>query len=158
MTNPLVLTYRSITGRMYATIGILSIALVATNILTIIYSDTVSAGARTVLQKSINGVEAADEFDELLDQHRRIVTAQTAGHAADEAETEISLTRLEQRLSDLPATARAARVLSVELAGKLAADVAQLGDLARATLNAVGATQDHREAAAAPEAFIAYTN
>jgi hypothetical protein len=73
-TNPPVPLLRSISGRLYAAIGVLCVALLATNAETIIYSGTVAAGANAVEQESIDAMRAVDGFDELLDQYRRAVT------------------------------------------------------------------------------------
>jgi hypothetical protein len=80
-TNPPVPLLRSISGRLYAAIGVLCVALLATNAQTIIYSGTVAAGADAVEQESIDAMRAVDGFDELLDQYRRAVTVNTGARA-----------------------------------------------------------------------------
>ena len=90
-TNPPVPLLRSISGRLYAAVGVLCVALLATNAQTIIYSGTVAAGARAVEQESIDAMRAVDGFDELLDRYRRAVTANTDARAQQRPETSAEL-------------------------------------------------------------------
>jgi hypothetical protein len=82
MSQPPVPLVHSIPGRLYAVIGMMLVAMIATNVQTVVYSNTVTAGTRAVATVSIDGLRAVDEFDDLLDQHRRALTAATERQAS----------------------------------------------------------------------------
>jgi len=55
---------QSITGRLYAAIGVLCILVFTMGLQTIVYSDSVAVSARLVARGSIDALGDADQFDE----------------------------------------------------------------------------------------------
>src|ERR1700759_1586550 len=90
---------RSITGRLSAVILILCLAFVATNIQTMLYLTKVTAALGAVAHRTLDGTRDADAFDELLDQHRRLVVADAKSGAAGRPQSMTDLRATEQNLS-----------------------------------------------------------
>ena len=155
-TNPPVPLLRSISGRLYAAVGVLCVALLATNAQTIIYSGTVAAGARAVEQESIDAMRAVDGFDELLDRYRRAVTANTDARAQQRPETSAELDEMDQRLATIPAEFSAKSLPATAVTERLAASTAELEKLAHAALGAAG--RDDVEAPQSAQRFEDFTN
>jgi hypothetical protein len=155
-TNPPVPLLRSISGRLYAAIGVLCVALLATNAQTIIYSGTVAAGANAVERESIDAMRAVDGFDELLDQYRRAVTVNTDARARQRPETSAGLDEIELRLATIPAEFSAKDLPATAVTERLAASTAELEKLAHAALGAAG--RDDVEAPQSAQRFEDFTN
>jgi hypothetical protein len=155
-TNPPVPLLRSISGRLYAAIGVLCVALLATNAQTIIYSGTVAAGANAVERESIDAMRAVDGFDELLDQYRRAVTVNTDARARQRPETSAGLDEIELRLATIPAEFSAKDLHATAVTERLAAHVAELEKLAHTALRA--AALDDVEAPQSAQRFEDFTN
>jgi diguanylate cyclase (GGDEF)-like protein len=129
--------WRSITGRLFAAVGMMFVGLVVTNVQTISFSRHVSEGSRTLAAQVIDGERARDAFDERLDQHRRIVM--TAIDAHSEFETKIAATRLaeiEQALADNAVSPGALASPSTSFSPVFASHIEMLARLAREALSA----------------------
>jgi diguanylate cyclase (GGDEF)-like protein len=159
MPNPLIPIWRSISGPLYLAIGMLFVGVVATNIQTIIYADMVAANAATLAVESIAGVRAADAFDEILDRHRRALTASvTLPDPAPVADSEAQLSAIEREFAASQALTGAEGAPSAELTAKLRADVVDLRALARAALDAVATARTEQDIAETTDAYAARNN
>src|SRR3954462_10387545 len=80
MPRSILLAFNNIAGRLYLAIGMLFVAVIVTNLLTLGCAGNMVTRAHTVAMESIDSLRAADDFDELLDRHRRIVAAAAESH------------------------------------------------------------------------------
>jgi methyl-accepting chemotaxis protein len=159
MPNARIPIWRSISGRLHVAIGMLFVGVVATNVQTIIYSDMVVANAATLAVKSIAGVHAADAFDEILDRHRRALSASvTLQDPAPVADSEEQLSAIEREFAANQALTGAEGAPSAELTEKLRSDVVDLRALARAALNAAATARTEQDMAQATEPYAARNN
>ena len=156
MLNPPVSLSRSITGRLYAVIGVMFIVTIATNMQTVIYSETVAAGASAVTAESVDGLRAADDFDDLLDQHRRTLTAATDEHHPEAIQPTVArLAEIETGLTGNPAFSGGAGTPSAQLLDDLIGHVAKLRSLSRQVLSVA---QNDAAASHASETYVAFIN
>jgi diguanylate cyclase (GGDEF)-like protein len=127
---------RSITGRLYAAIGILLVALLAVNIQTIVCTRMVATGSRLAEIKSIRGMRVADDFNNLVNRHRKTVFAaaklDVAGAAEDAAR---QLDAFEQEMALLLTLPGAAGVPSADLREELHVCIRTLASLSRPILD-----------------------
>lgn len=158
MFSPIDGIFHSIAGRLYAALGILCAVLLATNAATIVYSDSVAAGAGAIAHQGIDGVRVADNFDELLDAYRRAVTGQVEAHASNPTKIWTGLAVREQDLTEVLTTLQSARLLSADLQNRMIAHVAKLRLLAHAALELAVSSQDSASAADATDHFLASVN
>jgi diguanylate cyclase (GGDEF)-like protein len=118
----------SITGRLYAAIGVLCLLMLAMGLQTIVYSDSVAVSAHLVARGSIDALRAADQFDELMDSHRRLVLAADPASADELAGTE---TQLHKIVSESEKSA----ALTPPVAETLLSHIAALREYARSILS-----------------------
>jgi diguanylate cyclase (GGDEF)-like protein len=119
---------QSITGRLYAAIGVLCILVLTMGLQTIVYSDSVAVSARLVARGSIDALGDADQFDESMDSYRRLILA------ADPA-SEDMIAGTEAQLSKIILDAESSAALPPPVAKTLLAHVANLREQARSILN-----------------------
>jgi diguanylate cyclase (GGDEF)-like protein len=117
----------SITGRLYAAIGVLWVLLLSMSLQTIVYSDSVAVSARLVARGSIDALGDADQFDEAMDGYRRLVLA------ADPA-SEDKMAGAEAQLREILLHSESSAALPSTVAKTLLAHVATLREQAHSIL------------------------
>ncbi|MFO1024452.1 MAG: EAL domain-containing protein [Acetobacteraceae bacterium] len=148
--------WRSIAGRLYLALGMTLAALIVIGSYTVLYAGHVATVARLAASGSIDGVRAADELDERLDEHRRVVTdAINAPGSIPTAEVVSRLALLEQRMTGGLAASAPRWAPSAELAAELRQDVANLEAMSRNALSAVAAPVQRTNDPLAAEAYLA---
>jgi diguanylate cyclase (GGDEF)-like protein len=149
------LVWRSIAGRLSVALGLALFGLVATNAHTILYAGLVAKSSKSVATISIDDVRGADDFDEALDDHRRVVTTAIDSHATRSSDAVVAkLVELERTLAENPGLPDLSRS-SANIAAVVQQGIEDLKTLSRQALTLAATSSDSTAVSTAEEAYVA---